>query len=210
MKRIGPAASLQREMTRPLSLRRVAAVALFTALAACASTPQPRAHPPTSLAEINRALSWRFADVTLASEVVMRSLRGVEVTSELLRWTNESGQRREMPIAEVVRIVLRGRDPSAAPPSEGAKMLAEATPPPEEGTSAHVVEAGFGALDGATGAVVGVALGALALAADQADDDPGVLIYEAPVTRYQPAAPAEEVTAGVPATIEDSTLPPSS
>jgi len=167
MKPLRSVPSPHRRMVRPRRAHRPLAALLAAAaavlLAACSSAPRLPSRPPTSLAEINRALSWRFADVTLASEVVMRGLRAVEVTPERLRWTNESGQRREMPIAEVARIVLRGRDPSAPPPSEGAKMLAEATPPLEEGTSAHFVEAGFGALDGATEAVVGVALGALAI-----------------------------------------------
>jgi hypothetical protein len=188
-------------------LRRTAALALATGLAACSSAPRLPSRPPRSLAEINRALSWHFADVTLASEVVMRGLRAVEVTPEHLRWTNELDQRREMPIAEVARIVLRGRDPEARPPSEGAKMLA-GTPPfpsePELGTPMS------GSFQGGAAVAAAALYGALYLAS-AGDEEPGVLIYEAPVTRYQPAAPAEEVdAAGVPATTENSTLPPSS
>lgn len=180
MKRIGALASLPSEMLRPPLLRHAVALALLVALAACASSPQPRTRPPTTLAEINRALSWRFADVTLTNEVVMRGLRAVEVTPEHLRWTNESRQRREMPIAEVARIVLRGRDPAAQPPTEGAKML-DGTPPfpaePEVGTPLS------GSFEGDSAVIAGAVYGALYLASE-ASGDSGVLIYEAPVTRY--------------------------
>ena len=200
------AASPFREMPRDSSLDRFAVAALVAALAACASTPQPRTRPLTTLAEINHALSWHLADVELVDEVVMRGLRGVEVTPERLRWRNELGQHREMPIEEVARIVLRGRDPAARPPSEGARMLDESGRSPETSVG-QFVEAGFGALDGETGALVGVALGALALAVDQVEE-PGIVIYEAPTTRYVADPPAASPDRGPPNPNDTSGAPP--
>lgn len=180
--------------------RRNATLVAAVLLAACSSAQRPRAQPLTSLAEINRALSWHFADVTLASGVVMRSVRGAEVTPERLRWTNEDGRRREMPIAEVVRIVQRARDPGATPPSEGARLLADG---PDAAEAEH--GGNMGSFSGDSALVAGAVYGALALAASQTDD-PGVVLYEAPVGRYlaSPAVPAETSTA----VAADKTTPP--
>jgi hypothetical protein len=174
-----------RRAHRPLAALLAAAAAVL--LTACSSAPRPPSRPPTGLAEINRALSWHFADVTLASEVVMRGLRGVEVTPEHLRWTNESGQRREMPIAEVARIVQRSRDPAAQPPTEGARMLTGTPPFPLEPEAIGTPLSG--SFEGDSALIAGAVYGALYLAS-ASSDEPAVLLYEAPVTRYLATIPA--------------------
>ncbi len=173
---------------------------LSAALAACSSAPRAPAHPPTTLAEVNLALSWHFADVTLANRVVMHGLRSVEVTADELRWTNDQGQQREMPIGEVVRIVLRGEDPAAPPPTEGSRMLGGPLPADSSATAGSGT--GFGSASGKSAAVAGAVYGALAIATSQTWD-PGEVIYEAPVTRYLPApvadpAPAEDPPSRLP------------
>jgi hypothetical protein len=174
-------------MHRSPSLRRCVAVALVAALAACSSAPRSRSPAPTTLVEVNRALSRRFADVTLTNAVVMRGLRGVEVTPERLLWTNERGQRREMPIAEVERIVLRGRDPGAAPPSDGARLLAGASPPPSEPMFGTPVA---GPISGEAAVATAALYGALYLLSANFEA-PGVVIYEGPVNRYVTTPPGE-------------------
>lgn len=163
------------------------------ALSACSSAPQPRATPPRTLDEVNLALAWRFADVTLTNQVVMRRLRGVSVTAAKLLWKSDDGVLRQMPIEEVARIVLRGKDPDAAPPTEGARLMDGPQPP---GTRAAEPDSSFlsGSWEGETGALVGAAAGALALAAEAGDNEPAVLIYESPVTRYLLPAGARSAT----------------
>lgn len=163
------------------------------ALSACSSTPRPRATPPTALDEINLALAWRFADVTLTNQVVMRRLRGVSVTASKLLWKGDDGVFRQMPIEEVARIVLRGKDPEAAPPTAGARLM---DGPPPAGTRAAEPDSSFlsGSWGGETGALVGAAASALALAAEAGDNEPAVLIYESPVTRYLPPAGEQSAT----------------
>lgn len=192
------AASLPHEMSRSLADRRLVAIALAfaVALAGCSSAPEPRTRPPTTLAEINRALSWRFADVELVGGVVMRGLRGVHVTPERLVWLNERGQLREMAIGDVTRIVLRGRDPAAKPPTAGAELMEDPPHSPPEPEYGAPLEGSF---EGGSAVLAGVLYGALFLAS-LGDEAPGVLIYEAPVTRY--------LTSPSTASSEASEMPP--
>lgn len=154
--------SFHRAPRRPVSLLLVAIASL---LSACSSAPRPPQDPPASLETINAALIGHLADVTLTDGVVMRRLQGVSISLEKLSWTTERRQIREMPIAEVVRIV-------ALSTREKARVFD--------------ADGGFeGSVDGATGAAVGVALATVGLAAERnRTEETGVVVYEAPISRY--------------------------
>ncbi len=185
------------------TMNRCAAALLRTTLAAaalaaiaCSAEPQPRAAPPATLTAVNLSLAQRFADVSLVDGMILHRLRSVRVSPDRLSWVNDQRQLREMPIAQVTRIVARGKDPDAPAPTEGARLLRDPAPPSSDPLAASATNGttimgpvlpGSSAGEAVLAAVV-TTLGVVSLESEE----PGEIVYEGPVTRYLPARPALE------------------